>query len=325
MPNRSWVSLIALVPGLTAACGGQLAQVRPNPSALAGYLDQCWRQGDYARTTGCSLDIWRVAKKWIAFEDTFGKWTPESWHECNLDRQAPRCQAADQVFNDPETAIAAGSAWRWCRTNRSSPSCAGLPALVDELRSTCREDSTGFGCRSRFAADIIDWQELQARARGPGATEPAAAKACVLTTMINERPASLPHAARFLFKGLDSHLAQVSADTLATYFEAHLKLPPGAALATFKDIERLVSLEMKKDVLGCTEVTCMAEIAGALGADFVVTGEIGQIGSSRLMSIRVVDSRNGAAQKTIVEFDSDDCLNAAVRRAAEIALLGPNA
>lgn len=322
-PRRRRRTLLALALQLSAgACGGRLQQVRADPAALARYLDECWRQGDEARSTSCSLDLWRVAEKWIAFEEDYGKWTTGSWRECNDDPQSARCRAAAAMFDDMETAAAAGASWRWCKVNRASPSCGEFPLIVEELRTLCRQAPESFACDSRFAADLIDWGKLS-RADGP----PRAAAAqdgdgCRLTVVTNERPSSLPRSPRFLFKGLESEGGQPAALLLADYFEARLALPPGAVLATMKDIEALVALEMKKDLLGCDDVACMAEIAGALGADFVLGGAIGQVGGTSLVSVRIVDTRSGAAKKTVVEYTGDACRNAAVARAAAIALAG---
>lgn len=49
-------------------------------------------------------------------------------------------------------------------------------------------------------------------------------------------------------------------------------------LLTMTDVETLVELEATKQAAGCTDVGCMAEIAGAVGADYVATGEINAVG-----------------------------------------------
>ena len=43
------------------------------------------------------------------------------------------------------------------------------------------------------------------------------------------------------------------------------------------DAEALLKVETARDLLGCDEVTCMTEIGGAIGADYVVRGNVGPL------------------------------------------------
>jgi hypothetical protein len=78
------------------------------------------------------------------------------------------------------------------------------------------------------------------------------------------------------------------------------------------DIEMLLTVERKKDAVGCTTNTCMAEIGGALGARFVVSGELGILGSNYTVTLSVLDSQSSTvcARVSRVLPQEDDALGA---------------
>ncbi len=84
----------------------------------------------------------------------------------------------------------------------------------------------------------------------------------------------------------------VPPDALAFYNE-HLSLGltrRGLEVRTAKQIEAVVGLERQRELLGCSDASCMAEIASALGVDAMVIGEIGKFGEEYQVHIKVVSS-----------------------------------
>jgi len=77
------------------------------------------------------------------------------------------------------------------------------------------------------------------------------------------------------------------------------------------DIAAMVGFEKQKQVLGCgDETSCLAEIGGALGVDYMVTGQVGQIGSQYRISLLLVDSKKARVAARAAEFceKSEDAL-----------------
>jgi hypothetical protein len=59
---------------------------------------------------------------------------------------------------------------------------------------------------------------------------------------------------------------------------------------TSKDVQTILGVERQKQLLGCSEAsTCLTELAGALGAPYVLTGSISQIGPSLQLSMQLLD------------------------------------
>jgi TolB-like protein len=69
------------------------------------------------------------------------------------------------------------------------------------------------------------------------------------------------------------------------------------------DIAAMVGFEKQRQVLGCGDETgCLAEIGGALGVDYLVTGQVGQIGSQYRISLLLVDARKARGAARAAEF-----------------------
>lgn len=57
------------------------------------------------------------------------------------------------------------------------------------------------------------------------------------------------------------------------------------------DVEVLLGLERQKELLGCSEGSCLTELSGALGARFVLSGTLGQVGESWQLSLTTQDTQ----------------------------------
>ena len=70
---------------------------------------------------------------------------------------------------------------------------------------------------------------------------------------------------------------------------AHQK---GFELLTGAEMRQMVALEGEKQSLGCAEDSnCLSELAGAMGARYIVFGEMGKLGSFFLLTLNLFDSQ----------------------------------
>jgi TolB-like protein len=85
-------------------------------------------------------------------------------------------------------------------------------------------------------------------------------------------------------------------------------LSPCAVLSR-SDIRGILSLEAEKQLLGCAtdSESCMAELAGALGADYLVNGTVSRIEGSVLLSLRLTDMKTlKVVRRATDSFAGDD-------------------
>jgi TolB-like protein len=65
---------------------------------------------------------------------------------------------------------------------------------------------------------------------------------------------------------------------------------PGYEVIGKSDISAMLGFERQKKVMGCTEESsCLAEIGGALGVDFILVGSLGRIGTLQRLDLKLVD------------------------------------
>jgi len=97
--------------------------------------------------------------------------------------------------------------------------------------------------------------------------------------------------------GVSPETAQLLGDALA----GEMRKRAGISVLTQSDIAALLGVEKTRQMLGCGEAGCMAEIGGALGADRVVHGSLGRVGSSLIVNLSALDARKASAAASVSE------------------------
>lgn len=82
-----------------------------------------------------------------------------------------------------------------------------------------------------------------------------------------------------------------------TFFNEHVAAAltaQGFRVTTAKEIEELVGLERRRQLVGCDENSaCLSELANALGVDAIISGEIGQFGGTFQLLLKVNSALDG--------------------------------
>ncbi len=97
--------------------------------------------------------------------------------------------------------------------------------------------------------------------------------------------------------GVPQGTAQLLGDALA----GELRRRPGISVLTQADVSALLGVEKTRQMLGCTDSGCIAEIGGALGADRVVHGSLGRIGESLVVNVSALDPKRSVAVASVSE------------------------
>lgn len=88
------------------------------------------------------------------------------------------------------------------------------------------------------------------------------------------------------------------------------------------DIAAMIGFEKEKQILGCSDDSkCLAEIGGALGVDYMLTGQVGLIGSRYRISLLLVDSKKAKVAARSARFcdrNEDALAQAAQETVAEL-------
>lgn len=89
-------------------------------------------------------------------------------------------------------------------------------------------------------------------------------------------------------------LEDKAGDFFSDYFAQQLVLQ-GVRVTTKNEVSALLGFERQKALLGCAEgsSSCLAEMAGALGVDGLITGNLGKFGDSYAVNLKIVSAKTG--------------------------------
>jgi TolB-like protein len=77
----------------------------------------------------------------------------------------------------------------------------------------------------------------------------------------------------------------------------------GHDVVSQSDINAMIGFERQRKMLGCSDdSSCLAEIGGALGVDYMLAGQVGQIGTRFRISLLLVDSKKARVAARAAQF-----------------------
>jgi formylglycine-generating enzyme required for sulfatase activity/TolB-like protein len=91
-----------------------------------------------------------------------------------------------------------------------------------------------------------------------------------------------------------------------------------------KDISKMMSWEQNKQMAGCSESSCMVQVAGAMGADYYIEGSVGVVGDRYIITIKFIDTASVAVidrGTKMVAKDENVMVDAVVQLVAEVLKL----
>jgi len=66
---------------------------------------------------------------------------------------------------------------------------------------------------------------------------------------------------------------------------------PGLSVISRDEIAAMLDVEAQKQLMGCDQSSCLAEIAGALDVDFIVAGAVTPLGQGSVVSLQLINQR----------------------------------
>ncbi|MFL5321764.1 MAG: hypothetical protein ACJ790_19030 [Myxococcaceae bacterium] len=79
------------------------------------------------------------------------------------------------------------------------------------------------------------------------------------------------------------------------YFAEQLREQAHAQVTTKSEVGAIIGFERQKQLLGCSDgsQSCLAEMAGALGVDGIVSGSLAKLGSAYTIQIKILKASDG--------------------------------
>ncbi len=97
--------------------------------------------------------------------------------------------------------------------------------------------------------------------------------------------------------GIDKGVVTLLYELILTEFQNYSNL----SVISKTDISSMVQYETEKELAGCDDSSCMAEIGGALGVDKVVIGHVGKLGSSYVVTLKLMNIKNATVENRVSE------------------------
>lgn len=151
-------------------------------------------------------------------------------------------------------------------------------------------------------------------AAGPTAASKSTSKTSDTTT-----PAK-PEKPKILFLDLTCTAVKPEVvETISDLVGAHLGEYKKYDVITGQDLRQMAKLEVEKQKSGCVDNSCLAELAGAMGARYVVFGKVGKLAERTIITLNLFDSQEAKAVDRAVVSTPDigsipDLLPAAVAK-----------
>ncbi len=105
-----------------------------------------------------------------------------------------------------------------------------------------------------------------------------------------------------------------TASAITEAVAAETRRRSGGQVITQREIASVLSLERQKAMLGCQTDSCMAELAGALGVDSLVAGNLSKVGDSWMFHLKLIGAKRiqvlAQADRRIRGGTLDDVLDA---------------
>jgi hypothetical protein len=93
---------------------------------------------------------------------------------------------------------------------------------------------------------------------------------------------------------------------------AEIRKYDGVSAIGMKEIGEMLAFEQKKQFVGCDSMGCLVELAGALGVDELVTGNLGALGESHVITVKRMDlntaETKSAVSKTLKKGSGEEFL-----------------
>jgi hypothetical protein len=122
--------------------------------------------------------------------------------------------------------------------------------------------------------------------------------------------------------GLDVALVTLLTEVLSAEVES---LRFFDSVISGRDIATMMGFERQRDLLGCTDETCLAELGGALGVDRIVASHVGKLGKSYIVQIKLINIVDQKTERRIYEQvkADDDVLIETIRECVQKLVEAP--
>ena len=102
--------------------------------------------------------------------------------------------------------------------------------------------------------------------------------------------------------GVDAQFATTLTDAVT----AEIAAKPFFQVTSAKDVQTMLGVERQRQLLGCSDQgACQTELAGAIGARYVLSGQVARVGESYQLTLQTLDSVKAVVVGRSIRFARD--------------------
>ncbi|MFH1808657.1 MAG: hypothetical protein ABIJ09_07925 [Pseudomonadota bacterium] len=186
-----------------------------------------------------------------------------------------------------------------------APSCAVLALAGMLLCPQLRAQGSASATTHHGRADGVSGQAVGSASTEPAVDPPPRRRRILIMDLT---PVGVD-------KSMVTVLGGLITDAVARY--------PSLQTISTTDIRNLVELESGKQQVGCDSNSCLAEVAGAMGAEYVIFGNVGMLGTTTVVQLSLFDAdRAQAVARRSIKVTSHEALAVEVEPAMADLLRG---
>jgi TolB-like protein len=129
--------------------------------------------------------------------------------------------------------------------------------------------------------------------------------ALVLSVLAAAAPSGLPVVAVWDVKPIEG-VTDAAATILSDLIGTELAESGRVTVMARNDLIGVLGYQKYRQSMGCTEQECMAGVGGQTGAAYVLSGQVGKLGSQYRLSLVLMDAKKGEAVSRVSEFCAAD-------------------
>jgi hypothetical protein len=123
---------------------------------------------------------------------------------------------------------------------------------------------------------------------GPASTVPGAAEPEGTSGSATTLPLMAVPRMRASNEQTDGELAHMLSEILTV----EARKVQGVQVLSMSDIEATLGFEQQKQLLGCDDTSCMAELGGAMGCRLILSSRVGRVGDTYVLALSVIDTQS---------------------------------
>jgi ankyrin repeat protein/TolB-like protein len=96
-------------------------------------------------------------------------------------------------------------------------------------------------------------------------------------------------------------LSPTTCISVTNLISTELQTYPGFRIIAWDDVTKILEHQAGKQALGCDNDKCFVEIGGTLGVDYIVAGDISQLGSKYICNLKFIDVNKASTRNRVSE------------------------